>query len=68
MMTVTEVGEVEVERLDDIPVILGLLQKMRIQATIDQVIQPHGNWQGLSPGWLFRCRLFVMLLEGGCRR
>ena len=47
-----EVGEVQVERLDDIPVIFGHLQKIHIQAIIDQVIDPHGNWQGLSPGWV----------------
>ena len=33
-----EVGEVQVERLDDIPVIFGLLQNMHIQAVIDEVI------------------------------
>ena len=38
-----EDGEVQVERLDDIPVIFGLLQKIGIQANIDQVIETHGN-------------------------
>ncbi len=33
-----EVGEVQVERLDDIPVIFGHLQKMHIQETLDRVI------------------------------
>ena len=59
----TEIGEVEVERLDDIPVIFGLLQKMRIQATIDQVIKPHGNWRGLSPGWLITIWLIHILTQ-----
>ena len=39
-----EVGEVQVERLDDIPVIFGHLQKMHIQVVIDRVIETHGNW------------------------
>ena len=56
-----EVGEVEVERLDDIPVIFGFLQKMGIQAIIDQTIKPHGNWQGLSPGWLITIWLIHIL-------
>ncbi len=38
-----EVGEVQVERMDDIPVIYGHLQKMGIPAVIDRVIEPHGN-------------------------
>ena len=50
MENASQVGEVYVERLDDIPVLFGHLQKMHIQAIIDQVITPHGNWQGLSPG------------------
>jgi transposase len=58
-----KVGEVQVERLDDIPVIFGHLQKMRIQATIDQVIETHGNWQGLSPGWIITIWLTHILSE-----
>jgi transposase len=58
-----EVGEVQVERLDDIPVIFGHLQKIRIQATIDQVIETHGNWQGLSPGWIITIWLIHILSE-----
>ena len=59
----TEVGEVQVERLDDIPVIFGHLQRMHIQETIDQVIEPHGNWQGLSPGWVITIWLIHILSE-----
>jgi transposase len=58
-----EVGEVQVERLDDIPVIFGHLQKARIQATIDQAIETHGNWQGLSPGWVITIWLIHILSE-----
>jgi transposase len=55
--------DVQIERVDDIPVIFGLLQKMGIQATIDQVITPHGNWQGLSPGWVITIWLIHILTE-----
>ena len=58
-----QVGEVQIERLDDIPAIFGHLQKTRIQATIDQVIEPHGNWQGLSPGWVIIIWLIHILSE-----
>jgi transposase len=63
MKSEIKVGEVQVERLDDIPVILGHLQKMRIQATIDRVIKTHGNWQGLSPGWIITIWLTHILSE-----
>jgi transposase len=58
-----EVGEVQVERLDDIPVIIGHLQKMHIQVVIDQVIETHGNWEGLSPGWIITIWLVHILSE-----
>jgi transposase len=58
-----EVGEVQVERLDDIPVIFGLLQSMHIPGIIDQKIEPHGNWQGLSPGWVITIWLVHILSE-----
>ena len=62
-MNESEVGEVQVERIDDIPVIFGHLQKIRIQAIIDQVIETHGNWKGLSPGWLITIWLTHILSE-----
>jgi transposase len=58
-----EVGEVQVERLDDIPVIFGHLQKMHIQAVIDGGIETHGNWEGLSPGWVITIWLVHILSE-----
>jgi len=44
--------EGHIERVDDLPVLYGLLKQMGIQGIIDSVIKPHGNWQGLSPGWV----------------
>jgi hypothetical protein len=58
-----EVGEVQVERLDDIPVIFGHLQKMHIQRVIDEGIEVHGHWQGLSPGWIITIWLVHILSE-----
>ena len=63
MDNTTTIGEIQVERLDDIPVIFGHLQKARIQATIDAAIKPHGNWQGLSPGWIIVIWLIHILSE-----
>lgn len=56
-----EVGEVKVERLDDIPVIFGHLQKMHILAIIDGVFEIHGNWEGLRPGWIITIWLIHIL-------
>jgi len=43
---------INVERLDDMPILYGFLEKMSIQSAIDTVIKPHGNWEGLSMGWV----------------
>ena len=57
--------EAQIERVDDLPVIFGLLQQMRIQVIIDNVVIPHGNWQGLSPGWVIAMWLIHILSEHG---
>lgn len=52
-----------IERVDDLPLLFGLLQQMRIQVIIDKVIMPHGNWQGLTPGWVITLWLMHILSE-----
>lgn len=63
MQTENRIGEAKVERVDDIPVIFGLIQKIGIQAIIDRVIKAHGNWQGLSPGWVITIWMMHILTE-----
>lgn len=53
----------EIERVDDIPLIYGMLKQMGIQAIVDEVIEPHGNWQGLNPGWVIMLWLVHILSE-----
>ena len=53
---------IHTERVDDIPILVppsngrtdlfGFQQQMGIQDTIDKIVNPHGNHQGLSIGWL----------------
>jgi len=52
-----------VERVDDIPLIYGLLERMGIEGIIDNAIEPHGNWQGVSHGRLIVLWLVHMLSE-----
>ena len=39
------------ERVDDIPLLLAQLEKMRVQELLDKHFPTHGNWKGLSLGW-----------------
>ena len=41
---------VKTERVDDIPLLFAQLKRMRVQELLDEHIQTHGNWQGLSLG------------------
>ncbi len=41
-----------IERIDELPIILAMLKKLRVQEIIDKYFSPHGNWTGLSYGQL----------------
>jgi transposase len=53
----------EIERVDDIPLIYGMLTHMNIQAIVDSAIKPNGNWEGLSLGWVLTFWLVYILSE-----
>ena len=40
------------ERVDDIPLLLAQMNKMGLQPLLDKYFAGHGNWLGLSPGWV----------------
>jgi hypothetical protein len=41
---------IHTERVDDIPILFGFIQKMCIQDILDKLVNSHGNRQGLSIG------------------
>jgi transposase len=43
---------VTTERVDDIPLLLAQLKRMGVQELLDQHFPMHGNWQGLSLGYV----------------
>jgi transposase len=43
---------VTTERVDDIPLLLAQLKRMGVQELLDQHFPTHGNWQGLSLGYV----------------
>jgi len=40
------------ERVDDIPLLLAQLERMGVQPLLDEHFPTHGNWTGLSLGWV----------------
>ncbi len=55
--------EVQIERVDDLPLLYGQLKRMNVQTIIDEIVSVHGNWQGLSPGWVITIWLMYILSE-----
>ncbi len=62
MVNITQF-DIQIERIDDIPVVYGHLQKMGIQMIVDSVITPHGNWQGLTLGWVITIWLVHIITQ-----
>ncbi len=54
---------IQTERVDDIPLLVELLAKMKVATIIDQTIHPHGNRKGLSVGWMVVLWLSHILTE-----
>lgn len=63
MVMKTPFFEAETERIDDLPLLHGMLKKMGVQKNIDKVIRTHGNWEGVSPGWVVTIWLMHILSE-----
>lgn len=62
-----EIDTIITERVDDIPLLLEQMQRMALPALFDDHFPPHGNWQGLSLGWVSTVWLSSILSRGDHR-
>lgn len=56
------------ERVDDIPLVYGILEKLQLAKRIDDSIGNHGLHQGLSNGYLTVLWLLYVISEGDHRK
>jgi transposase len=56
------------ERVDDVPLLLGLLIKLRFPEIIDRCLPPHALHQGLSNGWLITVWIAYILSQADHRK
>jgi transposase len=56
------------ERVDDIPLLIGLMQRLRLPELLDRHLGNHGHHQGFSNGWLATIWLAFILSEGDHRK
>ena len=59
--------EIQTYRVDDIPLLVWQQRVMGIPQIIDEIIQPHGNRQGLSVGWTVTVWLSYILSQADHR-
>jgi transposase len=62
-----EISNIITERVDDIPLLLEHMQRMELPALIDTYFPAHGNWYGLSLGWVSTIWLSSILSRGDHR-
>lgn len=60
-------ADVYTERIDDVPLLVRQQEAMGVPQVLDDVIIPHGNWQGLSVGWVTTGWLTYILSEADHR-
>jgi transposase len=56
------------ERVDDIPLLLGLMQRLELPRLVDAHVGNHGNQEGLTNGWLVTVWLAFILSAGDHRK
>src|SRR5881628_2344999 len=62
-----EIPHIITERVDDIPLLIEQMQRMGLPTLFDTHFPTHGNWQGLSLGWVSTTWLSSILSRGDHR-
>jgi transposase len=62
-----EIPTIITERVDDIPLLVEQMQRMGLPTLLDTHFPAHGNWTGLSLGWVSTIWLSSILSQGDHR-
>jgi transposase len=62
-----ELPNIITERVDDIPLLIAQMQRMGLPTLLDTHFPTHGNWLGLSLGWVSTIWLSSILSRGDHR-
>jgi transposase len=63
----SEIPTIITERVDDMPLLLEQMQRMGLPTLLDTHFPTHGNWTGLSLGWVSTIWLSAILSRGDHR-
>jgi transposase len=62
-----DIQNIITERVDDVPLLLEQMKRMELPTLIDQYFPAHGNWYGLSMGWVSTIWLSSIVSRGDHR-
>ena len=62
-----EIPNIITERVDDMPLLIDQMQRMGLPTLFDTHFPTHGNWTGLSLGWVSTIWLSSILSQGDHR-
>ncbi len=62
-----DIQNITTERVDDIPLLIEQMKRMELPTLIDQHFPAHGNWYGLSMGWITTVWLSSIVSQGDHR-
>src|SRR3954452_4813662 len=66
--TVDATLELTHERVDDVPLLLGFLSRLKLPEVLDRHFPPHPLHQGLSVGWLTTAWIAYILSRADHRK
>jgi transposase len=61
------IHNITTERVDDTPLLIEEMKRMELPTLIDQHFLAHGNWYGLSMGWVSTVWLSSIISQGDHR-
>lgn len=65
---IEQISTIENERVDDIPLLLAVIKRMGIIDIFNEQFEQHGNWEGVSIGYVIAIWLAYILSEGDHRK
>jgi transposase len=63
-----EIQGIETERVDDVPLLLGVIKQTGIIEICNETLKQHGNWSGLGQGYVIAVWLAYILSTGDHRK
>ena len=63
-----QVGSLQVERIDDIPLLIAILYRMGVPALLDEYYPRHGNWKGELSFGTVACVWLAYIVSRGDHR